>query len=888
MLNYKGNIGSWPVMAIVFALGLLPQETMSAESDAPQFEEITVTGSYIRRNSFDTASPMQIMDQMDLSATGSVTMGDVVQNLVINTGSQVQSDFSSSSAFGTSQFNLRGLGFASTLTLVNGRRVTQNAISPTGVSFVDVNQFPMNMLERVEILKDGAAALYGSDAVAGVVNLITREVDGVEAELGYQTTTNMETKNGDKDNTRDITANAAFGTGNDRGHIDIFFSHLRRSAVHDNEIFEGLFTSYGFPGAFRLLESPVSGPYAGTPAGAIMQDPDCGELGGLNPSPTGTGVCRANLAPTSFDFIPKEQRSSVFAKARYDINDNLKVFGEISYANNDAYIIQNQTNAFIRNAVFVPADHPDNIYGVRAQFLGRFSIAPKHIDYDNTNFRAMGGAGYEFGNDWYAELAYVFSQNTTQRTTIRTFGEAAQAALDGVGGPNGDARINPFGSSLTGDGTPNDPALLEYLSVEVPYSNKSSIQTVDFYATGPVVDLPAGPLSVAFGGQRRLDSLRIQVDSSMLVDVDGTYAPSSNLPKTTAGVWAGFVEFSAPILDNLELSAALRYEDFGSSTGNTTDPKVTLRWEPLEEIALRGSYSTSFRAPSILQTSTPLISSAANIIDPFSGTPGQCNGSSAVVARVNSSGNPDLKPEKSKNYNLGVAVSPVSGFQASLDYWRYNYTDIIGLVSAQSIVTNDCLDDGIRNDPRVVLDSTGTIIQDVNSSYFNQAKVKTDGLDLTAIYGFDTEETGSFSIGVNASYILSLELQNDPLSAPIDGKGSRNKLNSLPPAPKLRGNVALGWAMGEHGANVIMRYVDSVENDQLADEKIPSMTTFDAQYSYNFAGLYGTDTAMRLTLGMINIFDKKAPMIAGEFTGFISDMHDPRGRIIYVKLKSEF
>jgi len=875
------------LVALASPMALAPVSMAASQEENTSFEEIVVTGSYIKQDGFDSPSPMEVLGMEDIAASGAPTMGDIVKNLTINTGSQFNHDFANSGAFGSAQFNLRGLGLGSTLTLVNGRRVTLTAVDQGGVAFVDVNQFPVNMVERVEIVKDGAASLYGSDAVAGVVNLITREVNGVEIEANYLRSTNMKAKDGSGDNTSDYSISGAIGGGNERGRFDAFFSHFTRSGVMDNEIFNGLLTSFGAPGAFRLKEDVVSGPYAGLTAGTIVQDPDCGDLGGLNPSDTGLGLCRHNLAPESFHFIPDERRTSVFAKARYDVNDGLSVFGETSYARTTADVVQNETNGFIRQALVVPADHPDNIFGVPVDFLGRFTIKGREIAFENQYFRGMAGTSYEFENGWYVEAAYVYSQDTINRSSIRTIVSLAQDAVNGVGGPDGDGLLNPFGSALTGAGTANDQDLIDFVAPEAPMYFKSSLQTIDAHATGTVVDLPAGPLAVAFGGQYRKDRLQQRFDSNMLVDVDGTYAPVKNLPQTSLDVWAGFVEVAVPILEDLDLSASLRHEDFGGGTGSTTDPKITLRWTPLEEVMVRGTYATGFRAPSILQTSTPLSSGAINVVDPFSGTPGQCDGTETVVARTNTSGNADLKPEDSRNYNVGVVVRPTKGLQVSVDYWRFKYKDIIGLTSAQAIINNDCLADGIRNDPRVVMDPTGSVIQEVNVSFVNQSSVKTSGLDFQGVYNFTMDTAGIYSIGLNISHVMEFDIQEDPLAPVIDGAGSRNKLNGFSPAPELRGNAAIAWTNNGHSANLIARYVDSVEDD-LNNETIPSRTTFDAQYSYLFDEAFGADTNVKITAGMMNITNRKAPNVAGEFIGFLSNIHDPRGRLVYLNLRTAF
>lgn len=303
---------------------------------------------------------------------------------------------------------------------------------------------------------------------------------------------------------------------------------------------------------------------------------------------------------------------------------------------------------------------------------------------------------------------------------------------------------------------------------------------------------------------------------------------------------------------------------------------------------MRGSFGTSFQAPSVRQKSTS--TETAFIQDPASINPvtGQLECVDRGVANntvVQVVGSKDLKPQDAKSYALGFILKPLHGLDASIDYWRFDYKDLITPDEGpQAIVENDCAD-GIPNDPRVTRDAGGQL-RNVSSFFINAGSVLTDGLDLAASYALPAGRLGKLSLGVNATWIRTFRIQLDASSAPFDAVGSRNFNNPFRSTPQWRGNTSLGWSHGAHSANLTARFIDSYLNDQ-GNTPIASWTTFDAQYALMLPDFFAGTTTF--TVGANNLLGKDPPSLGDKIRpGYDDVVHDVRGRILYAQVEVSF
>jgi len=919
----------------------LPQGEPPADkaADDEALEEVLVTGSYLARSGFDGPSPVTVVSRDDIDKLGVPTITDILKNIPINTGSEFNFDRTNQAfTFGTAQFNLRGLGLGSTLTLLNGRRVTKSAaIANDGSQFVDVNALPLNMVKRIEVLQNGASALYGSDAVAGVVNIITRsDFRGFEIDGQYQTTTQASQE--------DYNVNVAFGAGNDTTHVTAFFTYFERSNLQlkDRDFIppQGTInvTGQGMPGTFFPLNAAGTGPRPGppgTPNTGPVPDPRClqegfgtgpivgpggatragidNRIGGTSPLPGGVrGFCGFDFSSV-FSIVPKEQRVVTFIEAAHEINNQFSLFAEFNFADNKAaantspslpnrlpekFVVVPANNPFIPapgdpgfNPIFADGDGNPQAVGVQFRVLSLNDTPGQQIT-KNRMWRAMGGLRFDSGDNWTGEVSYQYSRSNsdfsrTQSTLTNQVRLAVAGMLPGLEG----VFLNPFSSSIGPDGTTNDPRIIDAVIAAKQRFAVASLTTIEGHMAGDLpFELPGGAVGLAVGAQYRKDKLSVDNDDNANNGAFFFDRPEPDGSGSTE-VWAIFAEARLPILPSLELQLAVRHENYDGGIGNTTDPKVALRWQVVDWLGVRGSFGTSFRAPNVAQTAIDQVG-ATRRQDPFKPGPGglSCQVANGIVVgprpvstSFNLKSNPNLKPESADNFNLGVVVEPAEGLRLSVDYWRYNYSDVITLEDTQAILNNDCLGDGLPNDPRILRDGSGNVAL-VSVQYFNASAVRTDGLDFQASYGMSAGNMGHVSVGLNASYVMNFNIRLTQGAAVIKGAGQRNKTNPFRTVPQWRANVPVNWLMGAHSVNLTLRYIDSFRDD-FSGQKVGNHTTLDAQYALNIGRWLGRNDNTTLSLGAINLFNNKVPKIASETFGFDSKIHDPRERLVYMRLK---
>ncbi len=889
------------------ALGLVTAPLATAQDD-----EIVVTGSFIKRkNQADLPSPLETVGEADIKNIGAQNIGDITQTLTINTGAQNNPDaFTQNATTGTSNINLRGLGVGSTLVLLNGKRqVLSGAPTNDGINFVDTSSLiPLIAIERVEILKDGASALYGSDAVAGVANFITREnYDGVLLSGDYLT-------HQSEGNYDEFNIQGLIGKDFGRGSILLAASYLERSPLTTAERrlsrSQDDTSSLGNPGAFFG--------FPGLPAGTPLIDPGCAAGGGA-PIPLGptiapsltVGLCGFDFGDF-FNLVPEEERFVGFARGEFDLTDSIQWKAEFSYADNEAVRGNSPTFPFLQlgSAVvpggdFGPGANPFNIFpgDPTLVFFGRASgnggtVSPNLVTSET--WRVSTSLGGDFGSGGW-EISFTRGSNDFSVSTEDTVTDRFQCALSGfnsvpviagvtggtdcsganpdltTGGlsiPAAGTFFNPFSTSLSTN--PNDPALLDFVIGTQVRLYESDLTVIEGYISQELFELPAGPVSVAVGGQYRDNDLAQTVDELSANDAFAFLVGGRDFAGSQ-DVFGIFGEASIPLANWLDLQVAVRHERYGESEGgSTTDPKIALLARPTDSLSLRGSFSTSFRAPSVFQQfgeSTTL----QQVSDPNSG------GANAFVAvRTLAPGGGtsarSILPEESEAFNFGASWQPLDGLQLDVDYFNFDFSNVIISTSPQAIVNAD------PNGAAVIRAPSGTIVQ-VNNDFVNASSVETSGIDFKVAYNFDTQ-IGTFSPSFLGTYILNYDIV-DPQAGAIDGEGVRNFANFGSPTPQLRFNAGVGWQNGAHSANVFLRHIGSYLDDQNGLSEIGSDTRLDIQYTIAINEYMNRDQLTAVTIGVRNATGTRAPQV---FTngGFDSRVHDPRGALLYFGLDLEF
>jgi iron complex outermembrane recepter protein len=933
-------------LALMTALPAFAQE--ETDDGTRKLSTVTVTGSFIQGTPEDAALPVDVLTAGDLKLEGTPSMTELIRNLGPSSGVDGQTNqFASNGLEGTSNINLRGLGPARTLVLINGHRQTYHpySIGEQAQLFVDTNNIPTAAIGRIEVLKDGAAALYGSDAIAGVVNFITnRDLDGFEVSGSFQ---QFDGSDGDYD------LSAAYGLQGENFSWVTSVGYNKTSEVGLIEKDWAVLPYADNPvGGWSSLSNP--GYYIAADGSGTVLDNGCEDVGG-----TVVGTCRFQF--TNFDNLVEEQeRYQVFSEYNRNLSNGAQLHLEALYAYSDvpdwktspSYPPQSLLNQF------VPANHPglqqyvaDNpsaagLANAGALYLGR--------TFGWGGFPGTGGAqeGYRTSETWRASGSYIgdfdngvhydaalsYSSTESERLTNDTYIVGLTSALRGFGvctdpntgvdpatgtvpyaagyagtlvaGSGTCEYYNPFSNAIaanavTGEANPNYVAGLENSATLANWITdpsltiaKTDLLVFDGVFSGQSnVQAAGGSVGWAAGVQVRRESYKL--DPSALTDLNitpgpGGTGPYSFLAGTTSAdedqtIFAVFGELQVPLYDTLNMQFAVRYEDYGGDIGSTFDPKVAAKWDVTDNFALRGSAQTSFKGPTLNQLSGV-------------GTTLQYVAPALAFKAVDTFGNPDLKPESAFSYNFG-AIYEVNNFFASVDYYNFDFSDPV-IVEEQANIVNAAVaalatattdDDAILaritfNDPTAP--SAGTISR-VRTNITNGPDIQTSGIDLRLQNGWDLSNNAEFSVGADATYIL--EYQVDPYfveGLPIGGGdyvGQFNRSNFTRSMPQWKANLFANYALGDHNFRAVMRHVDSYKDERPAaarggvGEKIDSQTTFDLFYNLQSEMLGGFDFG----LSVVNVTDEDPPFAAFD-VNYDPYTHNPFGRTFKISLTKRF
>ena len=783
--------------------------------------------------------------------------------LAINAGAENNSDnLTQNFTVGTANVNLRGLGVASTLVLLNGRRQVLSAVqTDDGSSFVDLAALvPMLAVERVEILKDGAAAIYGSEAVAGVANFITRQgFEGVEV----RAETRGRVGDGSQD---DVSVDAVAGgsLGAD-GTFLLAASHLDRTSLVLTEVdwLRPATSGFGNPGSFHVPS-----------LGRTVADPGCEEYEGLlQQLAGGSAICRFDYGP-QVTAIPEEHRTQVFGRLDWAGGGPGDAWAEFGYARND--ISRDVSPSFpVLNTPVVPARHPANPYGEDVRFQGRpygYGQPPEINYYEHETVRVALGLEGSFSETVSWDVALVGARNEAFLNPRDVVAANFQAALLGFGGAGctgqapedagrGDCLyFNPWSTAFPdGAGGPlsNPPELRRFIIGDYLGDGVSQLVTFESHVTG---FLPGYRGGFAAGVQYRDQSLDYSYDP--VTRSDGFAFLIGNPDFSAADdVYALYGELWLPVGERLEVTGALRYEDYGGGVGDTLDPKVTLLFRASEAWSLRGSFSTSFRAPSPLQTRGAQ-TNFSNIVD---------HDGSRTFAGRRTRGDATLEPEVSRAFNVGVTWRAGGAWSFSADAWRYAFRDVLRKDNAQAIVNAD------PYDPRIERTAAGTI-SIVNVAFINADRMETAGVDLSAQWRVDTDR-GEVTGWAEATWLARYDVTNAGVE--VDGLGKLNRANVGAPNQRLKTAAGVTWLRDRWSVTAVLRHVGPYEDDAGGD--IERFTTLDVNVRRSFGGSPWGGQETWVAFGAANVLDEDPPFvdIAGSYDPRSAD---PRGRQLFVSV----
>ena len=883
---------AFPFALSLLTANLLVANTALAQDDNKNLEEVVITGSYIKGSGTDEATPVDVLNSDYIQKQGALTIGELTQKLAVSSGAENNPDsFTAGGTQGTSNVNLRGLGLTSTLVLVNGKRQTiAGAVANDGSVFVDTATIPMAALERVEILKEGATATYGSDAVAGVVNFILRDdFEGLEVSVGHQKAESSD------QTTDDVSVLAGFGIG-DNTNVILSGSFMQQDPMSSAErsyttinavsILGRSFLNLGglAPGLPVFIEG--TGDYAGTYGpGETIPDANCEANGGIYGAafiPSLGGQKCGFLYGPRFNLVNEEERTNVYAAITHDMDNGVTVRGELGFAKNEVLDNPQSPSYPALNFPTIAPGQAGSPFNGFVRWYGRplGAEAPSPLAPRNSEFlrASLDVSGSLDDGEWDWNASVTYSENDREGWQPDTIASRLTDALAGQGGASGTESFNIF------DPSQNSQSLIDYISAQTYTNTITDLTVADLVVSGPLEIASGRTINVAYGAQFRnegfqtlrndISTQQIDPQTGTLQDVDLIFLGGGTEPSASRDSFAAFAEANIPITDSLEMSVAARYEALESDS--SLDPKLALRWQVTDELVVRGSMSTAFREASLVQQFNRG-TSLQGLVDPL-------GGGGALFIRVLTEGDTNLKPETSTNTNLGVVWTPSDNFNMRLDWWQFDYEDVITIENAQGKLSAD------PNGPDIRRNDSGQL-QGVSTNFINAATVETDGVDVSADWNIPAGDMGDFGVQLAYSHFLSYEIP-DGNGGETDVVGSFNHDNFVRSMPQKKWNLTADWERGNHSAAMVVYYVDSYKTGRAVpasaqalgfNSGISNWRTMDLSYNYNFN--LG-DTQAVFTLGGKNVFDKEAPRVydAANFS-YDPKHHDPRGRMFFARVK---
>ena len=993
---------------------LLAQQSTAAAS-IDDLQEVTIVGSRIKGVVATEALPVVVIDNELITATGAVSGDELFRNIPqlgdVLFEAQNNPQTSNAARGDVNSFNLRSLGVGNTLVLVNGRRIvthpTSQGTSDTGtvpVLSYNSNAISVAGIERIEVLLDGAAAIYGADAVAGVVNVVTKSrLDGVEIEAQY---------GGAEDTSlRELEVNFAAGRNFDGGNVALFIDHTDRKALDAADqpftatddrrsLFVGTpFETSSTPdsratrGAWPNLATPSANGIIRRGTTALTTS-----SGTFNIRPAASGSCAysfstdlclatGNISYTTLrnlrydtaygvSVLPETQRSNVMLVGEYTFANDVTAFAEASYYTADTFRLQ--PPVILLNSLWVPASNYWNPFGPTTLPNGqpnpnripgltnvpaaglpvnltnyRFNdVGFQNVNVDNYQARIVAGLrGQRWGYDW--ELGLVYGEAEAKDVSDNVNANKLQANL-ALSTPDA---YNPFNGGCVatpsyGDCTPSSKVAIDAIRMDLVRETRSTLALADLkFSRADLFALPAGNVGVAAGLEARRETQRDARDENLdgtipFVDrVTGAVTESNVVavspnPDTYGSrtISAAYLEFAVPLVapsmgvplvHRVNMQLAGRYEDY-SDFGSVSKPKVAMAWDIVEGVRLRGSYSEGFRAPNLeqvnakeyarLSTQTDFIRCEADLRSKRITSFTACSRSIATSLRV--SGNPDLKPEESTNQSIGLVFEPsfvpdtFGKWTFTVDSWKIEQRDIVGLLGAQTSVVQDYFDRAngssfakIIRAPVTADDTTlfagtgiapaGAILQ-IKDQFINLLPQTVEGIDFGVDWRLRGTALGDFSLSLNAAKLRTFSREPGPVVDALYAARAAGKINAATPLPdpsnlirvngrpELKWSGSLRWKKGPVRAGLSTRYVGDVEETGFLDANA-NRWLVDSQLTYNLYGEYefkeGPLGRTSVRIGGRNITDKDPPLTSN---GYLGSLYSPYGRYLYASVKTVF
>lgn len=868
----------------------------STSGENQKLERVEITGSSIKRVDAESALPVQVVKKSDIEKMGVSTAAELLANISANAASLTDGASITDNTGGQRGFNsanLRGIGTSSTLILLNGRRLA-NFASPGDNAGVDLNNIPAGAIERVEILKDGASAIYGTDAIGGVINFITRkDYRGVDiaASIGA-------TEEGGAGK-RTFTLSGGLGEldrdgFNLFGTVDIQQLDSLRSTQRDwlmarplAETVPYYLSSRPFPGNVRLSGTAATR----TAQLAAINDagyrfngtnfnqrtvnlfaPTCNPPASVYTTLVGTQACGYDYMADT-EIYPDSQKYSFIGRATMRVNSATTAFVELLAAKTETLYVLSPVPTTVGSVPWTalnnflprPVTHPAGVeVRMRATEAGNRSN-----EVTSDALRVVAGLEGTLANNWDYNIGAAHASNKVADRYVNgyfLFSEFASALRTG--------RINPFGPSSSAG-----QELIRSLRInDVARRSEGTTTSVDGKLTGTLGQLAGGAVGVAIGAEFRRETQDFTPSALLLSnniagdrDSSGT-SPPIKATSNARNIVGAYAEVNAPFTKQLEVQGAIRFDHY-EGVGSTVNPKLGVRWQPSREWVVRGSAGTGFRAPSFSELYRPTVFGTSpaflydSVYDSYEQYP------TVKLA------NPDLKPEKSRQFSLGAVFEPTRSVNISIDYWNIRKTDLISDLYEKTILENPT-----RYAAYITRESDGfpTILLKKE----NQGGLKTSGVDLEAAWRGEATALGRFGISWSGTYVIDYKRQFGKLEPFVSNAG--RFLNDKA-VQRWRHRATLDWSRGPWALSLSNTYYSGHTDDSYLPDTEPRKVS---EYSlWDLAGSWNPNKKFTLRAGVKNLFDTEPPF-SNQSYYFLSTYDptytDPRGRYFYASVSYSF
>lgn len=877
-------------------------------------QRVEVTGSNIRRIDAETASPVQVISSEDLAKSGFSTVSEVLRNIVANGNGTLDQGFAVGFAGGGSGVSLRGLTVGSTLTLIDGKRVAGYPLTDDGQrSFVDISSIPLEAVERIEILKDGASAIYGSDAIAGVVNVIMKK---------HQKGTTVTAEYGDSQHGGGQSERASithgFGERSDNSYGIISFEYRNQDVIKlkDREG-DGDWSRFNWApkGGDDLRPGSVNQPYTSIPR--IPSNPywidtvtDAQQYlsSGCNEAAMAANQCvyKNNWAQIK----PKVRNFSLVGSWTTKLGGDWELTSSAQWLKNEASQVRqgrpipfgtfggltaygpNQAPTIVGASggytfgVGVGGNPFPNPAVIRGYIPGAGDGAITEFDTDTYRL-AMDLKGSMAGWDLTGSIGWSKVETTSTFKNYITNYPALEAGLQAGTIP----LVGPISKSV-----------LNSFSQDIDVDSWTEQKFFEGKATRELMQLEGGGLGLALGigyQHRELSQPNDALRRQGISEASSSYAFGKDVTKSV------YAELVAPVLKNLTLDFALRYDDV-DTYGSSTTPKVGFKYTPLKELGIRGTYAEGFRAP--YGTENGVAGSTyglGNYRDPvLCAAPALVPGGSRADNPANfklacsypgaylQTTNANLKPETSESYTFGFILEPIKGWTTTIDYWKIKVDDQV--FTEGNLPSYDRWAVAVRGAPQLAERGDGTFAmtpvgfsQYFPVTYLNASTVKTDGIDLETNYKFRLAEYGSLNANLMWTHVFNYDFGFDGATYSLAGTHGPSVISGNTGSPKDRAQLTLTWEKGPWTVATTTNYVSGYDS---TDESIGTpdcqsfLNYYGVQYysaavypnsyckvdAFTFTNLnvrYKFDKQLTLIGSVTNLFDQEPPVDLGSYAG---------------------